>query len=237
MTGVGDSIEADLGAWTFSDGVESKFDEHVKKSVIGYDLSQKIITLLSDNFVHNCSTIIDLGCSTGSLTRSIYKRHQHKDINIIGYDLEQGMIDKAISLSKKEGIEIDYQKANIIDVEFPSNVDMIISAYTIQFVLPRTRQLLINKIYETLDWGGGFFLFEKVRAPDARFQDYINQAYMNFKLVNFSPDEIIKKSNSLSGVMEPFSSEGNLGLLKRAGFTDICTVAKYLCFEGFLAIK
>ena len=237
MTGVGDSIEADLGAWTFSDGVESKFDEHVKKSVIGYDLSQKIITLLSDNFVHNCSTIIDLGCSTGSLTRSIYKRHQHKDINIIGYDLEQGMIDKAISLSKKEGIEIDYQKANIIDVEFPSNVDMIISAYTIQFVLPRTRQLLINKIYESLDWGGGFFLFEKVRAPDARFQDYINQAYMNFKLVNFSPDEIIKKSNSLSGVMEPFSSEGNLGLLKRAGFTDICTVAKYLCFEGFLAIK
>ena len=233
MTGVGDSIEADLGAWTFSDGVESKFDEHVKKSVIGYDLSQKIITLLSDNFVHNCSTIIDLGCSTGSLTRSIYKRHQHKDINIIGYDLEQGMIDKAISLSKKEGIEIDYQKANIIDVEFPSNVDMIISAYTIQFVLPRTRQLLINKIYETLDWGGGFFLFEKVRAPDARFQDYINQAYMNFKLVNFSPDEIIKKSNSLSGVMEPFSSEGNLGLLKRAGFTDICTVAKYLCFEVF----
>ena len=41
MTGVGDSIEADLGAWTFSDGVESKFDEHVKKSVIGYDLSQR----------------------------------------------------------------------------------------------------------------------------------------------------------------------------------------------------
>ena len=81
---------------------------------------------MSDNFVHNCSTIIDLGCSTGSLTRSIYKRHQHKDINIIGYDLEQGMIDKAISLSKKEGIEIDYQKANI-DVEFPSNVDRIIS--------------------------------------------------------------------------------------------------------------
>lgn len=237
MSGAGDSIEAGLGAWTFGDGVEEKFDEHVKKSVIGYDLSHKIITLLSDNFVHNSSTIIDLGCSTGSLTRSIYKRHHHKDINIIGFDLEEGMINKANLLSKAKSMEIDYRQGNIIEVEFPNKVDMIISTYTIQFVLPRSRQDLINKIYNSLNWGGGFFLFEKVRGPDARFQDYINQAYMNFKLANFTPDEIVKKSNSLSGVMEPFSSEGNLGLLKRAGFTDVCTVAKYLCFEGFLAIK
>ena len=30
---------------------------------------------------------------------------------------------------------------------------------------------------------------------------------------------------------------GNLDLLKRAGFVDIMTVFKYICFEGFLAIK
>ena len=29
----------------------------------------------------------------------------------------------------------------------------------------------------------------------------------------------------------------HLGLLKRAGFTDIMTVYRYLCFEGFIAIK
>ena len=37
--------------------------------------------------------------------------------------------------------------------------------------------------------------------------------------------------------MEPFSTKGNYDLLKRAGFKDIITVFKYLCFEGILAIK
>lgn len=36
---------------------------------------------------------------------------------------------------------------------------------------------------------------------------------------------------------KPFSPQGNIDLLKRAGFVDILTVMKYLCFEGFLSIK
>ena len=37
--------------------------------------------------------------------------------------------------------------------------------------------------------------------------------------------------------MEPFSSDANLKMLKRAGFKDIITILKFLNFEGFLAIK
>ena len=32
---------------------------------------------------------------------------------------------------------------------------------------PKNRQILYDRIYESLNWGGGFFLFEKTRAPDA----------------------------------------------------------------------
>lgn len=81
-------------------------------------------------------------------------------------------------------------------------------------------------------------MFEKVRFPDARFQDIMSQIYIDFKLdQGFSEIDIINKSKSLKGVMEPFSSEGNLQLLKRAGFKDIVTIFKYLNFEGFLSIK
>ncbi len=81
-------------------------------------------------------------------------------------------------------------------------------------------------------------MFEKVRYPDARFQDIMSQIYIDFKLdQGFSEIDIINKSKSLKGVMEPFSSKGNLQLLKRAGFKDIVTVFKYLNFEGFLSIK
>ena len=103
---------------------------------------------------------------------------------------------------------------------------------------PRIRQDLLNRVYEALNWGGAFILFEKVRAPDARFQDIASGVYTDFKLENgFDPAEIVNKTRSLKGVLEPFSTQGNLDLLGRAGFVDIMTVMKYIPFEGFLAIK
>ena len=66
----------------------------------------------------------------------------------------------------------------------------------------------------------------------------MGQIYQEYKEDrNFSPSEILSKSKSLKGVMEPFSSDANLKLLKRAGFVDYMPVFKFLCFEGFLAIK
>ena len=60
---------------------------------------------------------------------------------------------------------------------------------------------------------------------------------MDFKLENnYSPSEIIAKSRSLKGVLEPFSTQANKDMMKRSGFVDITSVMKYLCFE-FLAIK
>ncbi|RYE46734.1 MAG: methyltransferase, partial [Sphingobacteriales bacterium] len=50
-------------------------------------------------------------------------------------------------------------------------------------------------------------------------------------------EEIITKSSSLRGILEPFSSQTNIEMLQRAGFTDIMTIFKHVCFEGFLAIK
>ena len=37
--------------------------------------------------------------------------------------------------------------------------------------------------------------------------------------------------------MDPFSSNANFEMLKRAGFKDVMSILKFLNFEGFLAIK
>ena len=67
-----------------------------------------------------------------------------------------------------------------------------------QFIHPSSRQNVFNKIYNSLEWGGAFIFFEKVRANDARFQDYQNQLYNDFKLLNgFKESEIINKTRSL----------------------------------------
>ena len=103
---------------------------------------------------------------------------------------------------------------------------------------PRVRQLAYDRLDESLEWGGGLLVFEKVRAPDARFQDMMTALYTEHKLEQgYSGDEIVAKSRSLKGVLEPFSTEGNRGLLERAGFEDVTTVFKYVCLDGFLAVK
>ena len=115
---------------------------------------------------------------------------------------------------------------------------LVIGYYTLQFIRPAYRQAVFNKIYDALEWGGALLIFEKVRGPDARFQDYMNQVYNDLKQeAGFSEEEIINKSQSLKGVLEPFSAEGNRGLMQRAGFQDILPIYKWVCFEGWLAIK
>jgi len=77
-----------------------------------------------------------------------------------------------------------------------------------------------------------------VRANDARFQDITTSLYNEFKIEQgYTAEEIFTKSRSLKGVLEPFSTQGNIDMLKRAGFVDILGIFKYLSFEGFLAIK
>ena len=64
------------------------------------------------------------------------------------------------------------------------NADLIVSSYSLQFISPKNRQKLVDKIYKSLNWGGAFILFEKIRGSDARFQDIMNFLYFDFKSKN-----------------------------------------------------
>ena len=146
-----------------------------------------------------------------------------------------------VNESKKKNFSesIHYVCEDILNYDIePESFNYIVAYYSIQFIHPSKRQLLLNKIYESLTWGGAFVMYEKVRGSDARFQDILSSCYFDFKLSNgYSPENIIKKQQSLKSVLEPFSRKGNIDNLKRAGFMDIETIRKYICFEGFLSIK
>ncbi len=236
MANTGDSIQARNASWTFGGNVAEKFDEHVSKSVPLYNEGHDLVLKISDFFINDQSVCYELGCSTGPLTSALAKRNSHRKAKFIGIDVEEPMIHKAQERCK--GMKnVTLKASDILDVEFEKS-DLIIAYYTIQFVRPKNRQLIFDRVFQALNWGGAFLLFEKVRSPDARYQDMMTAIYTDYKLdQGYNPDEIIGKSRSLKGVLEPFSTQGNLDLLKRAGFVDIMTVMKYVCFEGFLAIK
>lgn len=233
---VGDSIATKNAGWTFGGNVADSFDDHVSKSVPFYKEGHELVCMLSDYFLVNGSTVYDIGTSTGSLLEKLVDRNKLKDIKFFGLDSEENMIKKAAErFSEFQNVFLDAVDINNYDME---TCDFVISYYTVQFIHPKYRQELINKIYKSLNWGGAFIIFEKTRGSDARFQDIFTTLYADYKLQQgYSPSEIIGKTRSLKGVLEPFSTQGNLDMLRRAGFKDTITVMKYLGFEGFLCIK
>lgn len=222
--------------WKFSGNIVQEFDNHILSSVPLYEQGHTLISNLSDFFLSNDSVCYELGCSTGTLLKKIADHNPNKKIKFIGVEIESDMVNYANDkLKDYDNIEIICDDILSMDLQ---KSDMIVSYYTIQFIKPRVRQIIFDKIYESLNWGGAFLLFEKVRGADARFQDILTALYTDFKIEQgFTKEEILDKTRSLKGILEPFSTQGNLDLLQRAGFVDIMSIMKYVCFEGFLAIK
>lgn len=238
MGSVGENINASNANWSFGGSTAKEFDVHVKKSIPLYEEGQEIICQLSDYFLKEGSQVYDLGSSTGALLLKLSEWNKNKpSIQYIGVDIEEKMVSYAQSKLSQTVKNVEFKAEDILTTELKPS-DLIICYYTIQFVPPRVRQELINRIYQSLNWGGAFILFEKVRANDARFQDIFTGLYTEYKMnQGYKAEEILNKQRSLKGILEPFSSQGNIDLLKRAGFVDIVSIVKYICFEGFLCIK
>jgi tRNA (cmo5U34)-methyltransferase len=236
MSSVGEGIAAVNAGWSFGGDAAANFAALVRRAVPRYEEGHDIVCQLSDFFVRDDSLAYEVGTSVGELLAKLASRHAHRGARWIGIDVERDMVERAEeAVSGYPRARAELADATIYDFD---KSDLIVAYYCLQFVPPKHRQDVLKTIYESLEWGGAFIWFEKVRAPDARFQDIFNLLYIDYKLEQgYAPDEIVAKGRSLKGVMEPFSSEGNRDLLARAGFVDVLPVFKHLCFEGVLAIK
>ena len=234
----GDNIALENAGWRFSGEMVETFDKHIARSIPWYSEGHDLICQLSDFFLEEESICYEIGTSTGALLEKLALRNLNVKplIRYVGIDPEPEMIEKARKrLGSNEQVTFEVADATSYPYE---KTDMIVSYYTLQFIRPRFRQHLINRVYETLNWGGAFVMFEKIRGPDARFQDLYTALYHDYKLQQgYSKTEIMDKTLSLKGVLEPFSKQANLDLLTRAGFSDVTSLMQFVCFQGFLAIK
>ena len=225
MGRAGTGIDVANAGWEF-ESVAGVFDDHVRKSVPLYDLGHDLACQIGDFFLPPNATVVELGASTGALTKRFLDHSEgRRDIRYVAYDRVEAMLERARTRCGPDP-RLEFVNDDIVTAELP-RANVVLSYYTLQFVPPRSRQDVFNKIYASLEWGGALLLFEKVRAPDARFQDLAVQLYHEFKLVQgFDETEILNKQRSLKGVLEPFSTQGNIDLLHRAGFADLMTVQK-----------
>ena len=186
--------------WTFKNhSVVKNFDKHISKSVPHYLESQDLIVSLSNFFLKDGGTFYDLGCSTGSLIEKVRKNNKEIKVKFIGLDNSKEMI----SFAKKKFKNCSFFTRDIVK-ENIKNADMIVSMFTMQFILPKYRQKFMIKFINLLT-GWAFVLYEKIRGKDARFQDIFNFYILILKKNKLDPIEILDKEKSLRGVLEPYN--------------------------------
>ncbi|GAA1018188.1 carboxy-S-adenosyl-L-methionine synthase [Acrocarpospora pleiomorpha] len=235
-TAVGDGIVSPHGRWTFGGDVCDTFDIHADKSIPYYRDGHELVAQLSEFFVRTGGVVYEIGCSTGTLIRALAQRHHGKDVRFLAVDVEPRMAEEARRRCARYP-EIEIIEADATALKF-EGFDFAAIYYTLQFLRPDQRQRLLAGLYSALLPGGAVVVYEKVRSASPMFQDLAQQIYQDFKLSNgYTPDEVLGKSRSLKGVLAPLTSEENIASLRAAGFGQVVSVQKYVCFEGFLAVK
>ncbi|QOR01839.1 carboxy-S-adenosyl-L-methionine synthase CmoA [Campylobacter sp. 2014D-0216] len=219
----------------FDKSVASVFDDMVSRSVPFYTQNLKLIVELIDHFTSQNAKICDLGCSTATLLLALYEKR--KDLLLSGVDDAKAMLEIAKSKCQAFGAKVEFYQKNLDDFEFFAN-DVFIATYTLQFIRPPKRQELVDKIYQNLNKNGVFILSEKILYDDVKIAKKMIQIYEQYKLEQgYSKLEISTKREALENVLIPYTQNENITMLKKAGFSKVESVFKWVNFETFIAFK
>lgn len=224
---VGDGIERARRGWSFGGQLPRVFDKHVRRSIPGYEeLHELCLALIADH--PSPKRVLDLGCSTGALTRKL--RQICGAAEVIGIDGEPGMIAEAYR-SDPEGT---YLCSDLTELEFGAT-DAAFALYVFQFIPEAKRAPLLSRIRASLEPGGFFVFAEKVKAESPAEAAAERHAYHAFKRAQgFSAAEILAKEESLEGILVPLTERDNELLLRSAGFQKVSKVFSELCFRAWL---
>ncbi|MGQ1786641.1 MULTISPECIES: methyltransferase domain-containing protein [unclassified Saccharicrinis] len=222
-----------VGNWTFDKHVSKIFDDHVRKSIPCYDDVQRLIALISRQILPDHAFVYDLGTATGEVIFNIEAINHSKELSFVGIDQSDHMLNMA---KKKCQVinNVTFRNEKIETFDYlPSN--LIVSAFTLQFVeIPKRRDVL-NKIKDSIMPNGYFILCEKMSFPNDESNSFFRQVHENWKLRHFSPDEINSKKNSLKNVMQLLSMSEYSDMLREVGFRQIDVFFQWCNFVCILA--
>ena len=218
---------------------EEGFDEHIEKSIRGYSNLLEDVISMSRYFVENDTNIVDIGCSTGKLTKAMIEHNEDHCSHgkYVGIEIAEGFF-KDLENRKEELklYDVDFVLDDIRNYEF-TNCSLVTSIFTLQFMSKKDRLNVIEKIYDGLNDGGAFIFAEKTICENALVQDMITFNYYDYKSKSFDADDILDKERTLRHMMKPNTWNEINSMIHEAGFSDVQPFWRNHAFVGALAIK
>ena len=229
--------ENDLVNFTFDAQVADVFDDMVRRSVPGYQAMIEMIGLSVKTYGQDNTNYYDLGASTGATSVALSVNNPHTSNRIIAVDNSPSMVEKCrqnLALNEKN---VDVICADINAINF-ENASIVVLNLTLQFISPKERQTLINKIYQGLNKGGALIVSEKIHFSDANKQQLMTNLHVDFKRANgYSELEIAAKRQSIDNVLITDDKKTHFHRFEKAGFSISTCHFQCLNFASFLAVK
>tara|TARA_B100000686_G_scaffold308571_1_gene349734 strand:- start:356 stop:1051 length:696 start_codon:yes stop_codon:yes gene_type:complete len=224
----------------FDENVARIFDDMLNRSIPLYAETQSMALRLAFNFIRKKSCVYDIGCSTGTVLKSLAQMIPDSTVKLIGLDNSKPMLDEArkkLQLVKpKARVELLFKDiTRELEVK---NASVIIMNYTLQFVRPLYRELVVRQLFEGMNKNGCLIMIEKVLGNNSLFNRMYIELYYAYKRERgYSDKEINQKREALENVLIPYRIDENFDLLKKCGFQTVDLFFKWYNFAGIIAIK
>jgi len=229
--------KVDISKFTFDQKVVDVFDDMVLRSVPGYKQMIELIGLAGRKYPVINSNVYDLGCSTGAVTLSIASNLKSESVKIFSIDNSQEMIEQCGKNLSGTEANIQYICDDIENIQF-ENASLIVLNLTLQFINPKNRSDLIERIFKSLLPGGALIISEKIIHENEEINKSLISLHESFKRENgYSETEIAQKRKAIEDVLIPESIEQHLTRLSDAGFKKPLVQMQCINFASFLAVK
>jgi tRNA (cmo5U34)-methyltransferase len=229
-----------INDFVFDKNVADVFEDMIKRSVPGYELTVSIIKSLVEQYALSDSYCYDLGCSLGAGVLAMQKGiNNKKDCSIIAVDNSSAMIEQCRKNIKKcnDKTPVNIICADVLDVEI-KRASVVVLNFILQFISKAKRDSFLKNIYKGMLSGGVLFISEKIDFLDKKEKQFIQDLHYSFKKNNgYSELEIKQKRDALENVLIPETVSAHKKRLKQIGFKDVYVCLKYLNFVSIVAIK
>lgn len=209
------------------------FDEHINKSIRGYSDLRNDVVSISKYFIEENTSVMDLGCSQGSLLRKIKETNTHvSNTEYIGVEINDDFKSHWV-----EEENLKYVIDDITTMEFPNNLSLVTSLFTFQFIPERHRLPLMKKIYDNLVEGGSFVFSEKVLSISGKIQNMMEFIYYDYKKQYFSEKQILDKESELRHLAKLTNEDLLIKQMLGIGFRYIQPFWRNHNFIGYIGLK
>lgn len=227
----------------FDDRVARVFPDMLRRSIPGYAASIEAIGSLASRYVRAGTNCYDLGCSLGAATIAMRQGIQEPGCRIVAVDSAPAMIERAKEVVATDinppalMTDVDFVLGDIRDIEF-ANASMVVLNYTLQFLPPEDRDLVLQRICENLNAGGLLVLSEKVVDENPEMEKLLVELHHEHKRRNdYSALEISRKRAALENVLIPETVAAHRARLKKAGFSHSAVWLRYFNFVSIIALR